>query len=290
VRTRVGVLLRAMRAPLAGARGTVVVMGGRGDYMERYFETMRDMMARGFAVASFDFRGQGGSQRLLRNRWRGHIRSFRDFDEDLRAVMAGVVEPHCPKPYVAIAHSTGGNVLLRNLRQHDWFARAAVLAPLLGIHYGNWPRPAVRMLLFLAAATGLGWMFLPGHKRGPLRRDEFPGNPLSSDIARWRRDSGVLEAVPALGLGGATFAWLRAARASIAALQRIGPKDRLTCPVLLVVAGLDSVVDTEAMRRFARKAPGVSLVTIAESLHEVLFERDAVRDQFLAAFDRFVEG
>jgi hypothetical protein len=34
--------------------------------------------------------------------------------------------------------------------------------------------------------------------------------------------------------------------------------------------------------------PGVSMVTIQQSLHEIMLESDAVRKEFLAAFDSYV--
>ena len=59
-RPRDGVTLRFARlAPPPGRKGTVVVLQGRAEYIEKYFETVRDLRARGFAVATFDWRGQG---------------------------------------------------------------------------------------------------------------------------------------------------------------------------------------------------------------------------------------
>ncbi len=66
-----GIVLRAMSARVANSRGTVVILGGRADFMERYFETARDLMDMGYCVASVDLRGQGGSQRLTRNPMQG---------------------------------------------------------------------------------------------------------------------------------------------------------------------------------------------------------------------------
>ncbi len=283
-----GVLLRAMHAPVEAAIGTVVFLGGRGDFMERYFETMRDFMKRGYAVAAFDFRGQGGSERPQKDRYRNGTADFREFEEDLRAVMAEAVRLSCPPPYFAIGHSTGGNILIHAIRRHQWFDKAVAVSPLVGLLYGNWPLPLVSFLVTLAAAFRLGWMFLPGQNHRPLGRDDFAGNPLSGDRWRWMRDSGVLEAAPQLGLGGPTFSWLKAARKSTAALKAMNGQDRLTCPLLIVEAGLDRVVDNEAMHQFAGRVPGVSLVTIRESLHEILTERDEIRDQFLAIFESFV--
>jgi lysophospholipase len=121
--------------------------------------------------------------------------------------------------------------------------------------------------------------------RRPLGRADFPGNPLSTDKWRWQRDSAVLEEAPHLGLGGATFSWLYAARRSLAAVARMRKTD---IPVLIVAAGRDRVVNNEATRRLAKRVPGVALTFVPEAQHEILSERDPIRRQFLAAFDSFV--
>ena len=204
--------------------------------------------------------------------------------------MFQVVTPNLPGPYYAIAHSTGGNILIRALAARSWFRKAAVTAPLVGLLYGNWPLPIVHVLVFLSNWSGFGWLFLPGQRKRPMGRDDFPGNPLTSDQWRWERDSGTLEAAPHLGSGAPTFAWLRAAMKSTAKLKRMNARTALYSPLLLVMAGMDRVVDNEAIRRFASRVPSVSLITIAEAQHEILTETDTVRNQFLAAFDSFVEG
>ena len=58
-----GRLLRyALWDPPAGSRkGTVCIFEGRGEFIEKYFETVRDLQARGYGVAVLDWRGQGGS-------------------------------------------------------------------------------------------------------------------------------------------------------------------------------------------------------------------------------------
>jgi lysophospholipase len=44
-------------------RGTMCIFQGRGDFIERYFETIKDLQSRGFDVAILDWRNQGGSDR-----------------------------------------------------------------------------------------------------------------------------------------------------------------------------------------------------------------------------------
>ena len=114
LKTPDGVRLRFARwAPPPGRKGTVCLFPGRAEFIEKYFETVRDLRARGFAVAALDWRGQGGSQRQLRNPRKGYVRSFADYDIDLATFMHEVVLPDCPPPVFALAHSMGATVLIR---------------------------------------------------------------------------------------------------------------------------------------------------------------------------------
>lgn len=290
LKSRDGIRLRAMRAGTLGPRGTVVVIGGRGDFMERYFETMRDLISRGYCVASVDLRGQGGSQRRLSDSYRGHIHSFEEFDEDIRTLMQQLVLPSCPAPYYAVGHSTGGHILLRIIHTERWFSKVVLCSPLIDILYGPWPRPVAAALAWIVNLAGLGWLFLPGQHHRPLGRQHFKGNPLTSDEWRWNRDSATLDVAPQLGLGGATFSWLRAARRSIARLQRMGRNNQPVTPALIVASGGDRVVSNAAIRNLARKVPGIALVFVPGARHEILSEADPYRAQFFAAFDSFIGG
>ena len=59
--------------PPAGRKGTLCVFPGRAEFIEKYFEVVRDARARGFAVAILDWRGQGLSERALANARKGHV-------------------------------------------------------------------------------------------------------------------------------------------------------------------------------------------------------------------------
>lgn len=284
--------LRAMSAPptTKHVRGTVVLLNGRADYVERYFETMGELQRRGFHVVAFDWRGQGASDRLIGDRLRGFVRRFSQFDEDLRSVMEKLVLPTCPAPYLALGHSTGGHILLRNVFGKTWFTRAICTSPLLGFQYGAWPKSVAFFLATAGTALGFGRMYLPGYAHGPFLLRGFPNNPLTSDERRWDRDKRTLEMQSKLGVGGPTFAWFFAALASLDKLNREKRRAGPSCPVLLITAGRDRVVDTKATQDFANSVPGITQVMIRDSLHEILIERDSIRIEFWAAFDSYISS
>src|SRR5580658_5630040 len=92
LKTPDGVSIRFARwAPPPGRKGTVCIFQGRAEFIEKYFETVRDLRARGFAVATFDWRGQGLSQRALKDPRKGHVGSFAEFAIDLETFMKEVV-------------------------------------------------------------------------------------------------------------------------------------------------------------------------------------------------------
>jgi lysophospholipase len=283
-----GVELRALTALVPAARGTIIFLNGRTEFMERYFETMRDAQARDFCVASLDWRGQGGSQRLLSDRMRGYVHRFSDYDEDLRSFMTQIVLKNCPKPYYVIAHSTGGQIVLRALRHRTAFSKVVMTAPLIDLRYGWRPKFYVRFANVVTQVLRLSWMYLPGFSKGPLKQTDFFNNPLTSDKARWDRDTKTLEEHPELAVGGVTFGWLAAAMASISELKRWPKGQPVSCPTLIVAAGRESVVDPRAARNFSQTVQGISFMQIEGARHEILMEQDSIRRPFWGAFDAFI--
>jgi lysophospholipase len=55
----------------SACRGTVFLLTGRSEYMEKYAEVVQELNGRGFDVYSFDWRGQGLSERILHNPAKG---------------------------------------------------------------------------------------------------------------------------------------------------------------------------------------------------------------------------
>src|SRR5215469_9194437 len=170
------VLLRYARwAPPPGRKGTVCIFQGRAEFIEKYFEVVRDLRARGFAVATLDWRGQGLSQRALHDRYRGHVTSFADYGIDLETFMKEVVLPDCPPPLFALGHSMGATVLIQAAAKgHRWFDRMVLTAPLIRLGqrrmYGLAPG-----LARLLRMTGRGGGYIPGGSAAVLAARPFLG-------------------------------------------------------------------------------------------------------------------
>lgn len=272
-------------------RGTVCLFGGYGEFIEKYFETVADLRRRGFAVAAMDWRGQGGSARLLSDPRKGHIGSFSEYERDLQRFMKTVVLPDCPPPFVALAHSMGGHILLRHATAPgSWFSRIILSAPMLRIHPALLGCPEWRARLYAEfwAFLGFAGSYAGGAGSGPAVGEPFEGNPYTSDRERWSRNRAIIEAAPHLALGSPTVGWLRAALRSSALLASADYPARVQVPLLLFAAGSDKLVSAAAIEEFGSNLKTGSHVLLHGARHEILQEADNVRRSFWAAFDAYL--
>jgi lysophospholipase len=276
--------------PAAVARGTCVLLNGQTEFIEKYFEVIDELRGRGFAVASLDWRGQGGSVHLIPQApLKGHIDDFAEYDQDLEAFLEQVVAPMLAggaRP-IALAHSMGGHILLRYLSRHPGRIKAAALcAPMLMFSTRGQPRWLVRLLTDAMTALGHGRDFVWGMAaRDPLQMG-FADQIVTSDAARFQRTKDFLAQHPDLRLAGPTWGWVAAAYRSIAGLAA----RRVTAPVLICGAGRDRVVVTSQTKRFAGRMPHAVYRQIDGAEHEILMERDVFRGAFWNAFDAFMAG
>jgi lysophospholipase len=291
LKTPDGVELRFARwQPPAGRRGTVCILQGRGEWIEKYFETVRDLRARGFAVATLDWRGQGLSERALSDRHKGYVRDFAEYDSDLETFMREIVLPDCPPPLFALGHSTGATVLIRAAyRGRRWFDRMVLAAPLIDL-VGFAATPTARMLVRILRIAGFGSMYVPKGAVGIMDAQPFAGNILTSDPIRYARNAAILEAEPLLALGSPTVAWTDAAFRTMRAMRERSYPSRIRQPMMIIAAGNDGVVSNTAIENFATLLRSGSHLVVAGAQHEILMEQDRFRSQFWAAFDAFIPG
>jgi len=291
IKTPDGAELRFARwAPPAGRKGTVCVFTGRSEMIEKYFETVRDLRDRGFAVAMIDWRGQGHSSRRLRDPRKGYVRDFADYEIDVETFVRQVVLPDCPPPFFALAHSMGGAVLLRVAHAGKrWFDRMVLSAPMIDLP-GRRTSFAPRALLKVMRLAGQGGRYVPGGSDALVGLSSFINNPLTSDPVRYARNAAILEEDPTLGLGSPTVAWADTAFAAIRTFRGAHYPQEIRQPILMLAASNDEVVSTSAIEEFAYHLRTGSHLVIAGSKHEILQEQDRYRAQFWAAFDAFVPG
>lgn len=289
-------------------RGTICLFSGRTEFIEKYYEVIEELRERGFVVATLDWRGQGLSQRLLRNPFRGHVRSFNHYHRDLDAFLTKFVSRNCPSPYFALAHSMGGHILFSQARGglSRFFDRMILTAPMLhlaprmlfGLHWLSPGRNATnhkivsqrttRLLTRFIRFCGFGWAYVFGG--GDEIIHAFKGNLITSDEKRFDRFNELLAAHPELGIGSATNSWLNSACGSMKKILKFKYIRAIDVPILIVASGADQIVSTTSIEKITTKMRAGHHIIINNARHEIMLESDEFRNQFWAAFDAFIPG
>lgn len=265
----------------AGDKGTVLLLPGRTECVEKYGRAAGDLIARGYSVITIDWRGQGLADRALPDRATGHVGDFSEYQQDLDAMLAEADRVGLPQPFYLLSHSMGGCIGLRALMR-DLPVKAAVFsAPMWGIAMAAWLRPLASVMSALAAPLNLTNRYAPTTSaESYLLQAPFQGNVLTTDREMWDYMRRQVAEVPDLALGGPSVGWLKAALHECAALAALpAPK----VPAICALGTAEKVVDVPPVHlRMAGWANGqLDLYTGAE--HEIMMEGPSTRQRF---FDR----
>ncbi len=269
-------------------RGTMLFQGGRGDVFEKYLEAFAHWHMRGWTIASFDWRGQGGSGRCTPAADCGHIDRFDQYIDDLAAFWAGWDVAAGPR--VIVGHSMGGHLALRAVVERRIDPTACILiAPMLGLRSPIGARvgeAAARMLAAIGRPTRPAWR---GNERPYTARSRE--SLLTHDPARYADEVWWQGANPANRTGPPSWQWMVEAFRSTRELRADPALSTTTTPVQMLVADADALVDPQAALMVAGKLPHVELHRYGpESAHEILREADSVRARAIAAIDGFLEA
>jgi len=292
IETPDGVKLRYARwqPSLRPSKGTVLLLQGRAENIEKYFETIVELRDRGFGVLTFDWRGQGMSDRLLSDPLKGHVEHFDQYLMDLDTIINEIALPDCSSPLYILAHSTGALVaLLAAPALGNRIRRMVLMSPLLALRNLPMSQKMVQRIGAFLSFLGLGRASVSWGNRS-IKSRSFVGNNLTSDTERFLRNGEIVTQEPRLALSSPTVSWVFSACRAMETIMTPGYSSAISIPTLLVAAGNDPVVSPEAVETFGQKMRSGAYLTIFGAKHELLHERDIFRQQFLSAFDAFVPG
>ena len=273
----------------AQARGSLLFLPGRGDFYEKYLESLEEWHREGWQVTAADWRGQAGSGRLGNDALTGHVSDFDEWVEDL-AHFWKTWKAERPGPHVLVAHSMGGHIAVRALISRAVDPDAVVLsAPMLGM--AGPPLPLALLHTVSKIMAGIGsrtrpawkWSEKPGELPAGRRELLTHDKDRYEDEIHWRTER------PELVMGPGSWGWVERAYASTRVIEERGALETIDTPVLIVSTSDDKLVRHEAGVRAAQRLAHGELVAFGpEARHEVLREVPAVRDKAMAAIAEFL--
>ncbi len=275
-------------APETEPKRSLVLLGGRSEFVEKYTYAIADLRALGFHVATLDWRGQGASDRLLADRVRGHVGDFRDFQADLDALFDFAGE-RLPAPWFGFAHSMGALIMTERLvSEPGRFGKVVLSAPFFGLRASPLELRFLPPVVRLARALGLGGRMMLRQVREPALPDDMQPDVLTTDAERFLLYRELGRELPDHLIGGVTIGWVAAALDALDRLARPGALEGITTPVLVLKAGNERVVDAAGAERFAARMPHARLIDYPGAEHEILWEKEPIRSAALGEIDAFL--
>jgi lysophospholipase len=275
-------------APEGEAKGRLVILPGFRESAEKYFEVMNDMVKKGFEVWIMDWRGQGGSERYLKdNPQKAHHEGYDEQIETLHEFTQNVM-PITDKPMIMVAHSMGAHIGLRYLKEHEGvFDSALLTSPMLDIQTAGLPKPLARQMAKFAKAGNYLEKYIPG---GADRagREPFENNNKTSDTVRFEAANDIIDNNPKLAIGDPTYGWIYHTFASIDILNDEKYLKSIKTPILMEVSDSEKIVDRAAQDRALKLLPNAQKIDISGAQHEIWMEQDKYRDQWLKKADEFL--
>ena len=272
-------------------KGTIILQSGRTEFIEKYYEVISEFTTRGYAVAMMDWRGQGLSSRLSTNKRIGHVDKFETYDGDLVKVITELFVPKCPKPFIGFGHSMGGCLLASYfISTENILDKCILCAPMISVRANTFSR---RMVSILGLLENFGLGSFPMQK--PSWDDEtgwleepFEENALTTDKTRFSRSYEFLCQFPELGIKGISVGWLKQALKRTNKFKQIDWDTAINKPLLLLDATQDKLVNSELNKELLGQSQLTTIKSI-EAQHEIMMERDEIREEAWSAIDQFLD-
>ena len=276
-----------------GSKNAIVISQGRNESVLKYKELAYDLSRQGYDLYLIDHRGQGFSERLGGDKYRGHIEAFQDYSEDLDTFVRSLTLQQNYQNSYLLAHSMGGTISALYLQQYEHPFNAAILfSPMLSINLSGIPSGIAKALTATSAEV-CSWFsdqacYIFGG--GEYQRKTFANNDLTSSEVRFNASQNTFEQFPETQLGDGSMRWVSQ---SIRATQQVVENaNKITIPILLVQADSDTVVTAEGQNTFfnnLKKCQANQLSNIPNAKHEILLERDQYRVPALTVALQFME-
>ncbi len=275
----------------------IVCLPGLSEFGEKYYEIARRCNQMNLAFWIIDWMGQGGSGRYLKNPQKRHATNFQNDVDDLHYfyteyIKHSSVHPDVGRiPVAMLGHSMGANIGLHYLKQHpDIFECAAFTAPMIGLKaLQNMPMPLALMLSeSLNLFIGKNYVKGGGDWSPSMRPFDGP-EALSSDTERVKIHTKWFEKKSELKVGHITYGWVHSALMACARLNRKALLNTIETPCLIALAGHEELVDNQKIRRAAESLKSCKLVEFPDARHEILMEKDEIRDEFFKDFHALIK-
>lgn len=271
-------------------KATVIILQGRGDFVEKYEEAAEELTSRSIRVLTLDWRGQGKSGRKLKNPQRAFVQSYDEYLSDFNLFMDRIVRFASEGKVFWFAQSMGALIALLQLSKRPSKLDGIIFsAPLMDLNTTPYNKKLAQSISAFASSSGFANAYAFGQKDYDPEAADFATNPYTSDETHFNLLQKWYKQDPGLMHGGVTFGWLNATFKALDSISKLDLGHVASMPSLALLPSDDPVVPFVAQQRFANSLPKCTIKSYTGARHEVLMENESIRKQVWKDIDDFFE-
>ncbi len=272
-------------------KGAIVFVTGWTETARKYQELIYTFTRQGYSVYAMDNRGQGYSSRLAKNNQIVHVEHYQDYVTDLKQFVDKVVRARAHRKIFFMTHSMGGLVAALYATQYPWDVDGIIASsPLFQVETGKVPETVAYGIARTSAATGWAKSYiLTHHDTTPESESDFMKQTATHSPGRWDKKVELWKKYPVSFMSGSSNRWLQRTIEATWWLRRGGAKF-VRAPMLMFQAGLDTRVTPAGQDKVCKLAPKCTEVKLPASYHEMLIEKDSIRNRVMARIFEFLEA
>lgn len=278
-----GVKLHYAKWEVPKELGAIVFVPGLTQSYHYHRELIHDLVEEGYSVYAIDPRGQGYSEHLGKRPQVAHVDHFSEYIDDMNLFLTKIVAQKKHDRILGLGYSMGGLITTLTAERFPgaYQAYSAVVPP-YQIKSGGIPSFAIKSLLAARIALGMSRSYIPFLKDLDVTVAEAH---LLGEGNRKALERDLRLKFPDLTMAGPSNRWLWTTLAATKEMDSIARK--IETPNLLVSTSDDTIVFSDAIRRFAGKSLHSSLHDLAGAGHHVFLEPDSKRHSVVTNILRF---
>ena len=268
------------------SNGTILLQQGHNEFIEKYFETIQEFLNRGFNVVSFDWRGQGLSDKMINNEHKQYVEDFNIHEADLKFIIKEFIDKNFEKPLIGVGHSMGGCILLSFIKQNvNTFDKCILSAPMLGFNNEKLLLPLISLINTFRSKKS----YLIGSKPSMGKETPYIDNDLTSDEFRYKRTQKLVRKKPNIRLWGVTNGWFRSVKNKLIEMRKEGWAESIETNILFLNNINDRVVSSDHINAMHNRLPNSELKEFEQTEHEIFMEKDKYRESMWDNIDNFLK-
>ena len=263
-----------------GPKGTVLLLHGFTENIEKFSEVIYGFLKEGYSVATLDQRGHGRSGRTegVKSLDVTHVGRFDDYLTDVELVYDRWMKD-AKAPRILFGQSMGGAVSILTLERGMLsFDKAILTSPMVAPSTGGFPA-------WTGAAICRGAILLGKAKERIFLSKPYTGDEKFEDSCAKSRErfdwyDEMKRTTPVFQNSSPSYRWTLESMKVCGRILAKGVPEKVSIPVLIFQASEDYTVEGKPQELLASRLPKGTLKRIENARHEIYRSEDAVCNEW----------